>query len=247
MNFIKIVKFDFMNIVRNPTLLFCNTLLPVVLIWVMGFATKNRFSADPVSSYDYYGINMVILSAALVAMTATNTFMEDTVKKGNVRIIFSPVSKSEIYLSKLLSTYLLSTITYTVVLLFGQYLFRINFGSHKINYIIVLINAFLFFGTCLGILSSCIFKTEEKANAAIQIPIAIFIFFGGVFFGIHRLGPIVNSISMISPVKWVSECAVKIIYDNEFSLFYPVIGGLYTISFIFIIICQFVFKPEDCI
>lgn len=247
MNFIRIVKFDFMNIVRNPTLLFCNTFLPVVLIWVMGFATKNRFGVDPVSSYDYYGLNMAILSAALVAMTATNTFMEDTVKKGNIRIVFAPVSKSEIYLSKILSTYFLSTITYTAILLLGQSFFGINFGGSNIIYIIILINAFLLFGTCLGILSSCVFKSEEKANAAIQIPIAIFIFFGGIFFGIHRLGPVVQGISMISPVKWLAECAVQIIYDHNFSLFYPVIGALYMISVVFTIICQFVFRPEECI
>lgn len=247
MNFIKIVKFDFMNIVRNHTLLFCNTFLPVALIWVMGFVTRNRFGGQPVSSFDYYGLNMAVLSAALVAMTATNTFMEDRVKNGNLRIIFAPVSKDEIYLAKIFSTYSLSAITYTAVLLLGQYMAGLNFGGNDVICIIILLHVFLLFGTCLGILSVCVFKSEEKANAAIQIPIALFIFFGGIFFGIHRLGPVVQTISMLSPVKWLVECGVRIIYDQDFSLFVPVVGVLFLLSVALVLICHFVFQPEECI
>lgn len=108
MNFIRILKFDFMNILRTPALLLVNTVFPFILIATMGFVTKSNFGASSVSSYDYYGVNMTIFAVALIAMTAANTFMEEKVRKGNIRILYAPVSKMDIYLSKLISTYLLA-------------------------------------------------------------------------------------------------------------------------------------------
>lgn len=244
MNFIRIAKFDFMNMLRNPTLLFANTVFPFILIAIMGFVTKGNFGAGNVSSYDYYGVNMMIFAVALIAMTATNAFMEEKVKKGNIRIVYASVSKTEIYLSKLLSTYIFGTISYSVILFLAQTLFQLNFGRQNPPFIMLLINIFLLFGCCFGTMFCCIFKNEEQANGIMQIPVAFFVFFGGVFFGIHRLGATVNAISNLSPVKWVSECAFRIIYDHDFSIYMPVLSSMLLASVACIVICQIIFKPE---
>ena len=245
MNFIKIVKFDFMNIIRNPMLLIVNTVLPLIMIGIMGFVTKNSYTAGTVSSYDYYGVTMMIFTAIMIAITATNTFMEETVKRGNSRIVFAPVSKTEIYLSKLLSTYILATISYSIILILGQFVFNINFGGKNIVYIMLLINIISLFGCAMGTMFCCILKSEEGANSVINIPIMVFVFFGGLFFPVASLGKVVDTISYVSPVRWITECAFKVIYDNDFSIYIPtVIIGLVG-SIICILICQITFKPED--
>ncbi|MEG7336995.1 ABC transporter permease [Bacillus sp. 0102A] len=129
MSLLKLITFDFMNIVRNPVLVIANTAFPFVLILVMGFVTKNSFGAGGVSSYDYYGVNMMIFAATLIAMTASNTFMEEKVKKANLRIVYAPVSTTGIYLSKLLSTWIFSVIMYSVNVLIAQTIFHLNFGG----------------------------------------------------------------------------------------------------------------------
>lgn len=245
MNFIKMVKFDFMNIIRNPALLIANTLFPLILIGVMGFVMSNVFGSGNLSFYDYYGIKMMIFTALMIAMTATNTFMEDKVKRGNTRIVYAPVSKTSIYLSKLISTYILGTTSYSILLLIGQYLLHLNFGGNNIIYIIVLINILSLFGSSLGTMFCCIFKSEQGANSMMQIPIALFLFFGGVIFGVHRLGKVVAAISNLSPVKWVDESAIRIIYDNDFTIYLPVLAFLLIASIICIIVCQITFKPEE--
>ncbi|WP_010235124.1 ABC transporter permease [Clostridium arbusti] len=245
MNFIKIVKFDFMNILRNPMLLILNTVFPLILIGVIGFVTKGGYGAGSVSSYDYYGVTMMIFTALLIAMTATNTFMEEKVKRGNTRITYAPVSKTEIYLSKLISTYILGTVSYSVILCVGQYLFHINFGGKNILYIMLLINILSLFGCSLGTMFCCIFKNEEAANSVMQIPILLFVFFGGIFFPVASLGKIVETISYISPVKWITECAFKVIYDNDFSIYLPTLAIVLFGAIICIIICEIIFKPEE--
>lgn len=245
MNFIKIVKFDFMNILRNPTLVIFNTVFPLILIGVMGFVTKGGYGAGDVSSYDYYGVTMMIFTALFISMTASNTFMEEKVKSGNTRIVYAPVSKTEIYLSKLIATYILGTVSYSVLLLVGQYLFHINFGGKNLLSIILLINVFSFFGCCLGTLFCCIFKSEEAANSVMQILLYLFIFLGGLFFPVASLGKVVETISYLSPVKWVTECAFRIIYDNDFSIYIPTIAVVLFASIVCIIICQIIFKPGE--
>lgn len=245
MNFIKVIKFDFINILRNPMLVILNTVFPLIMIGIMGFVTKGGYGAGDVSSYDYYGVTMMIFTAIFISMTATNTFMEEKVKCGNSRIVYAPVSKTEIYLSKLISTYILGTISYSVILLVGQYFFHINFGGKNILYIMLLINIFSLFGCALGTMFCCIFKSEDGANSVMQIPLLLFIFFGDLFFPVASLGKVAEAVSYLSPVKWVTECAFQVIYDNDFGLYLPTIALVMLGSIVCIIICQIIFKPEE--
>lgn len=245
MNFFKIVKFDFMNIIRNPALLMFNTIFPIILIGIMGFVTKSGYGGGSVSSYDYYGVTMMIFTALFIAMTATNTFMEEKVKGGNARIVYAPVSKTQIYLSKLIATYALGTISYSAILAVGQCVFGINFGGKNIFSIVVLINMLSLFGSSLGTMFCCIFKSEQGANAVMQIALFLFIFFGGLFFPVASLGRAVELISNLSPIKWITECAFRIIYDNNFGIYLPTVAILLFASIICIIICEIIFNPEE--
>lgn len=245
MKFLRIVKFDLMNILKNPALLIVNTILPVILILIMGFITRGGYGTDFMNSYDYYGVTMMILSAMFIAMTATNAFMEESVKRGNTRIVYAPVSKTEIYMSKLVSTFILGAVSFSIIILIGQYIFGINFGRGNIFYIILLINMLSLFGCSLGVMFCCIFKSEEGANAVIQLPIMLFIFFGDSFFSISGLGKIFEEISCISPVKWVTECAFKVIYDGNFSTYLSTMIMLLLGSLLCVAVSQLLFKPEE--
>ena len=245
MNLLRILRQDFGNIIHNPSLIFSNTILPLILIGVMGFVTKGGFGAEPVSSFDYYGVNMMIFSVSMIAITATNAFMEERVKRGNFRIAYAPALKQEIYFSKILSSYLLSTICYGVLVPVCQYILGLNMGGSNFIYFVLLLNIFGFCGCCFGTMFCCIFKNEEQANSIMQIPLFLSIVLGGVIFQIHRFGSFLNSLSLLSPVKWVAACSYQIIYDNDLHLLHPVMIGLLVLSFFFIGVCHILFKPED--
>jgi len=246
MNFFKIVKQDFINILHNPALIISNTMIPLILIGVLGFVTKSNFGTMPISAYDYQGVNMLILSVALlVAITTSNAFMEEKVMRGNMRIAYAPVSKLEMVLSKIVSSYVFVSICYGLLVPFCQYILGLNLGGSNFLWFTLLLNIFAFFGCCFGAMFCCIFRSEEQANSIMQIPLFIFIFLGGVLFRIHRLGNVVNMISNISPVKWVAGCSYQIIYDNDRHLLLPVITGLAALSLLCFLVCGLLFKPEE--
>lgn len=245
MNFINIFKFDIKNTLKNPTLLITTAMLPIILLATIGFIAKGGYGSENITSYDYYGVTIMIFMGIMIAMTAANVFMEETVIKGNSRIIYAPVPKTEIYLSKIIASYIVGAVFYSLIMLGEQYIFNINFGGKNILYIILLINALTFFGSCLGALFCCIFKSEQTAIGVMQIPILIFVFLGGVFFPIATLGKNVENLSNISPIRWITQCAFQVIYDNNFNIFLPTIVITLFAAIICIILCQITFKPEE--
>lgn len=245
MNFIRILRQDCLNILHNPALVFSNTLLPLILTGTLGFVTGNSFDKNFVSSYDYYGVNMMIFPVAILAITAANAFMEERVKRGNFRISYAPVGKAELYFSKILSSWLLAFVCYGILIPFCQFVLGLNMGGGRILYFMLLLDVFSFFGCCFGTMFCCIFKSEEQANSMMQLPIFASVFLGGVLFSVHRFGGLVKTLSLFSPVKWVAACSYQMIYDGNLSLLLPVVLGLSALSLVFILICQILFKPED--
>lgn len=80
--FIKILRQDVSNIFHNPTLIFSNTILPLVLFGALGFITKSGFGDTPVNSFDYYGINMMIFFSRYDCYYSDKCVYGRTNKKG---------------------------------------------------------------------------------------------------------------------------------------------------------------------
>lgn len=245
MSFFKILRQDLENIIHNPALIFSNTLLPLILTGAMGLVTRNGFQGEPVSSFDYYGVNMMIFSVGMIAITASNAFMEERVKRGNFRIAYAPVAGTAIYLSKSVSACLLAVVCYGILIPVCQYVLGLNMGGSKMLFFILLLDGFSFYGCCFGTMFCCIFREEELANSIMQIPLFLLILLGGVIFQLHRFGGMLAQLSWISPVKWVAVCSYQMIYDQDLHLFYPVLAGLLLLSLCFLFVCHMLFKPED--
>lgn len=243
MNLFKISKLDFMNTVKNPILFFYNAIFPLVSIGIMGFITKGSYGSK-VTSYDYYGVTMMLYTVVSIGLTTANTFMEKNIKKGNVRLIYSPTHTSCIFLSKILSTFVMGSIFYSILLILEQKVLNINLGGSNFIYVLVIIIAFTLLMCSFGALMCCIFRSEEAANK-FQSPLTLLMaVFGGLFFPVDSLGKTVVKISYLSPFKWINECILRIIYSSDFSLFIPVLFSMIIGSAILMILCKITFRPE---
>lgn len=237
MRFIHIFKRDFINITLNPILLFANTLLPLILVLVLGYLTNGN--------YDYYAITVLIYSALNVSTTAANSFMEKGIKLSNMRIMYAPVNKAYIFLSKILASFTFTSICFFIYSQICIWFLGIEFGGK--NYILILILIFMFnlLTSALGIFFCCIFRSEEMANTILSLVNNIFSIFGGIFFSIEGFGSTAQKISNISPVKWIAKAAFQIAYDGNLQMFFPIII-IFTFAIIVLtLLCKFTFKMED--
>jgi ABC-2 type transport system permease protein len=243
--FYVIFKRDLINIIKNPTLLMYNTLFPFLLILILGFLSSGNYGKGEISSYDYYGVTMLILCLLNVSLTASNTFMEKSLKISNLRIMYSPIKTSYIYLSKIFSTFFFTVICFLLLMLVSNLFLNVNFGGKNSMYIIVFVLLFDLLSSTLGVLFCCIFKSEEAANKILSVFVNIFAVLGGLFFQLDGFGAGVEKITYISPVKWVAKGSFKIIYDNDLSYFVPISISLIILSILMMLGCKLFFRTED--
>ena len=72
----------------------------------MGFLFENLYNTSLVSSYDFYGVTMIIFIAMMGATVPANIFLVKHLKNANTRIFYSPVSRVSVYSSKILACFL---------------------------------------------------------------------------------------------------------------------------------------------
>ena len=247
MGFFVIYKRDVVNIVMNPVLLLTNTLSPILFILIFGYLSNGSYGESGITSYDYYGVTILIYSILNVSMTASNSFMEKRLKNSNLRVMYSPIRVSYLYLSKILATFTFTTVCYLFVMYVAHIGLHVTFGGKNVAYVIIIVLLFNFLSAVIGVLFCCMFKSEEVTNKILSLLNNAFAILGGVFFSLDGLGDTVRTISYISPVKWVVECVMKIIYDQDFGLFFTTGSVLILLTCFGLVGCKFLFKVEDYI
>lgn len=138
------------------------------MVLVLGYLSSSNYGSQGVTSYDYYGITILLFSILNVSMTASNSFMEKSLRLSNLRIMFSPINTSYIYVSKILATSAFTSLCYFLYALICKFLLQVNFGYHNTTYIFIIMLLFNFLSSSLGVLFCCIFKGEELANTILS-------------------------------------------------------------------------------
>lgn len=238
-----ITKEDFINLARNPMWLFYATGFPVLLVLIMGYLTRKSYG-NTVTSYDFYGITLMIYSLINSGMTSANAFLEERIKKPNMRIIYAPGSVKNIFLSKIIASFAFSFLFHLLDMVFLHLAFGVDFGG---------IHLYILFGltelmaVTLGIMMCCIVKTESMTNQVQSIVVNILAILGGTLFSIDGYGSFARKISRFSPVKWVVDASFQIVYDHSTGLFVPVAAGIIGATAVMVLVCMVTFGREDCI
>lgn len=243
-NLLLIAKEDFINLVKNPMWIFYATLFPILLVVILGFLGKDNYGTE-VTSYDYYVITLMLYSILTSGMTSANAFMEERIKKPNMRIIYAPGNPQSIYLSKILASFTFSALFHLFDMILLCILYRIHISA--IPQIIVLFGLTELMSVTLGVMLCCIFKKESISNQILSIVINLMAVLGGLLFSLDGYGKIVKHISAVSPAKMLVKTTFSMIYDNDFTTFLPTVGLLFIIIIMMLFVCRKTFRKEDCI
>lgn len=244
--FSQIFKRDFLNMIFNPMWFFYSTVFPFLLVLILGFLSSGAYGSS-VTAYDYYGITIMLYMIFNTSTLAANSFMEERIKKGNMRIIYSPLPKSFIYLSKIAATFTFSSLCHLLVIILLNLVLNVNLGGANTVYVILILLMFEMFACVLGILFCCIFKSENISNQILSIVITITSVLGGLFFRLDGFGKLVERISYLSPVKWIVTGIFKVIYDRDFSYYLPSTAILIVLSLLALLLCRKFYRTEDYI
>lgn len=194
---------------------------------------------------DYYGITMttlIIMYASLTAGFGMN--LEHTLKTGN-RMLVSPVMKEEIFIGKVLGFLGITVLQIAIVVLFSKYVIKVQWGNH-IGMIILVLSSEILMSVSIGIAVSFFTKSEAAMSGILNLIIPIMIFLGGGYTPLEQLNSsIINNIANASPIKWVNDSILNIIYRNDFGKFIPSIAINVSIAIILLIISSILFRREE--
>jgi ABC-2 type transport system permease protein len=217
---------------------------PIALILILGFLASGGYG-EQVSSYDYFGVALMIFGIFNAATFSANSFMEERIKKPNMRLIHSPVNPFNIYFSKILASFVFCSVAYTLVAIVLHFAVGINYGgSDACALLAILLVGNLFF-SALGVAVCCILRSEGITNNILSLLFMIFSLMGGVFFPVDGFGKAVIAVSWASPAKWILTACLRIIYDKDFSMFLPVCGLFIILSMAAVALCGRFFRGED--
>ena len=234
---------DLVNLATNPMWVFSAIGFPLVLIVILGFLMSGSYGST-VTSYDYYGVALLVFGIFNAATFSANSFMEERIKSPNMRIIHSPVPPSFIPISKILATSVFCTVAYTIVALTLHLALQVNYGAAVWAFFIIMSGSVFFFST-LGVLVCCLLKSEGTTNQILSMLFTLFAVLGGVFFPVDGLGKAISAVSWISPAKWILSSFFRVIYDEDLSMVAPVCGGLVLLSSASVLMCVRLFRPEE--
>ncbi|WP_086347219.1 ABC transporter permease [Candidatus Enterococcus clewellii] len=242
--FMSILKRDTLNLFLNPMWVILCIAFPFLFATILGILTEGLYGSS-VSSYDYYGITMLVFSSLYAGTYSANSFLEERIKQPNLRIIFSPIPSLFIPIAKIIATFLFTGIFFTFSGGLAYLFFNVNFGGEMVLYVWVLILALDFLFSCVGVLMCCLFKSEGVANQVLSILTAFLGLLSGLFFPVASLGKAMVTISNFSPVTKVLDAVLMLIYDQNSTQFFPMLVLLLTLSLATIVLIGFLFNGED--
>lgn len=245
MRYLRVLYLDMKNLFTNIAWVFYAVFFPLLLIVILGYLTSQDYGGQ-IRSYDYYGVTLMIFSILNTGTIAANSFMEERIKQGNMRIVFSPIPSSWIYISKIIASAIFDLICHLFVITLLILVFQLKIGSHGGLLVIMMMIGELFGGT-LGVCLCCILKSESLCNQILSLVIQLAAALGGVFFSLDRFGDIFMKLSYISPIKWMIQSCFLCIYDSMTMPIYLCMIALITGIVICLYICQKTWHGEDCL
>ncbi len=173
-------------------------------------------------SMDYYAIVITTMIVLYGSMPASSLIVGERVRKTAVRLMASPVRKSEIFIGKVLGSLVSNSLCILLVILFSKLFFKANWGDHLGLVFLVLLTEIIF-AVSLGIGVSFLTKKSGSPGIIIMLFVQLASFFGGAYFKIENPEGIFKMITDLSPLTWMNSALTKMIYAHDFSAAIPAI------------------------
>jgi len=196
-------------------------------------------------SIDYYALAMTVMVGMWAAMGAGKLIQGEVLRGTAVRLVTAPIRKSEIFTGKLLGGIVTNILCVIVIILFSKYVFKAYWGHHMGIVMIVLISEIIL-AMSFGLAGSYLLK-GAASRGIISLVVQLLSFFGGAYFPIGDdsgegvMGFLVN----LSPIRWANHGLTQVIYANNVSAAWPVLGLNIGFAVLFLGVSIFVMRRRE--
>ncbi len=244
-NLFHIVCFDLKKRSRDGFIIGYNIIFPIVMTVLLGYLSSESYGKD-FTGYQYYMIVILSFSVAMAVITAAYAGKDDAYKKTAVRYLFSPVSRSQIVLAKLISCTLVISCCNLLVILFSHLVFKLPLNI-KIIPVTLILAAETFTVCAIGLFIGLGMKNFIFIKNVLNIPICLAAILAGTFFPLGTLNDRLEMLIKLSPLTWVNRSIFLMLYDDSSQLLWKT-SLIFMITGIgFAILAIKLFKKEEFI
>lgn len=194
---------------------------------------------------DYYGITMTTLFILYATMTAGYGMSSERTRKTLNRIFISPLKKQEVFTGKVLGFLAVTLIQIAIVLSFGIFVIKINWGDNILPVIAVL-SSEIVMAVSIGVAVSFIAKSEAAMSGILNMIIVLMGFLGGAYFPIEQINSAaLNTVASFSPIRWINDTMFNIIYLDDFGKMINTILINLSIGLILMLVSSMAFRKEE--
>ncbi|MGL5150123.1 MAG: ABC transporter permease [Clostridium sp.] len=236
------IKFQTKLIIKTPIMFMMFFVYPILLTAIIGYLAQGGFGGD-VSSYEYYSVGMMIFMFAGSGLISVYNFLDDNVKSGNVRTMFSPSGDFSIFFSQIISGTIYSALASAFAMGVFNLVFKVDYNGSFLLILLCFI-VFSFMSNALGMFLCTKMKNVGEVNLIFNLLQTILCVLGGAFFSLEALGGIPAMIAKFSPVKWFMDGILNSMYDSNNLLIYIAIIINLVLGLVLVLITSKTFKTE---
>lgn len=240
---LNLIKFDISyNVLKKPAILVYLFVFPITIFALLGCLMASKFT-EGISSYDYFGITIMIYFQLTMGTMASNMIMEEEVKLPNMRIAYALEKENFIYLSKIIALIICDAIAIAFYTIFLNIVCHVNFGG-CIIFMQLTYLCLGFFSMCLGTFLCIWLKDESMCNNLLGVIQLALCALGGVFFPVDYLGRAGEVLSNISIVKWINYGIGRYVYGHSLIYLASVCGIALLCSLVLLLVTKKIFKIQ---
>lgn len=202
-------------------------------------------SLEEVSSSVYYTFSMTVMFMLYVAGTlASQSFIEKNTHIFD-RILLARIHPGTYLLSIIVSSVLFSLLQVLFLFAFSYFAFSISFASWEL--ILLLTMSFsIVIGAIAALLSSINYRSNSAgaSNLFSTAIVAILAFFGGSYFNISSLSPLIANVGMLTPNGAALDGYLTIAQNGSLSDILPNITILSILSVLFMLLAFLLFPKR---
>ncbi len=166
------------------------------------------------SQYKYYFAGFLLFFSMFTIMFGIGSLVEEKEIHVWQRQMVSPLRTSTILIGDLISNFILGMGQMTLVVLVSKYLFRIEWGGSTLAILLVLA-AYVFAGTALGLFVSCFVRTEQQLGAFLPTVVVATSMIGGTMWPREMTSnKVLLMLSDVLPQRWAMKGLLDVIMYN---------------------------------
>ena len=130
------------------------------------------------------------------------------------RLLSTPVSRAAIIGGKALGSYAVGLTQVLILVLFGRYVFRINFGPNMWA-VVAILALMVAVVTGLGLFMSTLVETMAQLQAMAPIVIVSTCMLGGCYWPLEMVTPLMQTVAKVTPQAWAMTALTDVILRGQ--------------------------------